>query len=65
MRILCCVPQSELTSVVVVADSYGWVEGVAEFGGRPGCPGALGCLEVPGGARRCPGEPGCPGARVS
>eukprot|EP00959_Pyramimonas_sp_CCMP1952_P272705 5700937-Pyramimonas_sp.AAC.1 len=39
-----------------IMDSYGWVRFVADFGGRPGCPGAQGCP----GAR----VPRCPGARV-
>eukprot|EP00959_Pyramimonas_sp_CCMP1952_P186952 3909383-Pyramimonas_sp.AAC.1 len=60
------IPQSELASVGVLADAHAQVRFVADFGGRPRCPGARlpGCpgARMPGGSR-VPGWPsalGCP-----
>eukprot|EP00959_Pyramimonas_sp_CCMP1952_P179105 3744288-Pyramimonas_sp.AAC.1 len=54
-------PQSELASVGVLADSYGWVRFAADFRRTPGCLGARRCPGVP--EARVPG--GCPGVPYS
>eukprot|EP00959_Pyramimonas_sp_CCMP1952_P198005 4141831-Pyramimonas_sp.AAC.1 len=55
------IPQSEFAFVGVLAESYGRVRCIEDFGGPPRCPGAQ---ELRRRFRRPARVPGCPGVWV-